>query len=318
MYKRRAIIEWEPHENGGRLAPPAGPRYVAPVKLTKDSPNWPHEPFGLVVERIDEESDSSRWTADVYFVAADAPHNLLEHGRQFELFEGFHCVARVKIDDTPKAEKFTRSATIKWLGPDESGRLIPFEGSRYCAPVKFEGDTVYPQIAFSLVVDRIADQSNANSWNATVHFLVDDAPHHLLVHGAKFELYEGTRCTARGEINIAYEPARWFGRTSLHGNRPQAKANECLDQLPSNWEYVSEDEDVLNYEFYRECPDDHVLHGAFVQAIAESDYDVLFRIEGPFFGYAAVHLTWQRWPEWGPVFPYTELYATFQDWSNMN
>jgi len=40
---------------------------------------------------------------------------------------------------------------------------------------------------------------------AEVRFLVDEAPQHLLVPGAKFELYEGKNIVARGEVLKANE-----------------------------------------------------------------------------------------------------------------
>jgi len=59
------------------------------------------------------------------------------------------------------------------------------------------------------VVELIDCPQETNQWMALVHFLVDDAPHDLLTEGANFELYEGKRRGARGQVQsqAAMEPS---------------------------------------------------------------------------------------------------------------
>jgi hypothetical protein len=45
-----------------------------------------------------------------------------------------------------------------------------------------------------------ARPADSTDWLAQVRFLVDEAPHEILVEGARFELYEGEKCVARGTV----------------------------------------------------------------------------------------------------------------------
>lgn len=95
----------------------------------------------------------------------------------------------------------TRLARITWLKPEEGGRRLPPSGPRYSAPARFEGQTAGPEGAnWSLVVDLKSHPPGGADWIAEVRYLVADAPHELLLLGARFELYEGKKCVARGVI----------------------------------------------------------------------------------------------------------------------
>lgn len=92
-------------------------------------------------------------------------------------------------------------ARITWLTPEEGGRHLPPSGLHYVAPVRLEDQTAEPAGAdWSLVVDRIAQPSESIDWIAEVRYLVDEAPRKLLRPGARFTLYEGKKCVARGVI----------------------------------------------------------------------------------------------------------------------
>jgi hypothetical protein len=94
MNTKIAMIEWLPQSQGGRLAPPIGPRYVAPVKFDSDSGDWPVEAWSLVVDRIDAPHGPNKWLARVGFLVDEAPHERLTDDADFGLYEGKRCVAR--------------------------------------------------------------------------------------------------------------------------------------------------------------------------------------------------------------------------------
>lgn len=95
----------------------------------------------------------------------------------------------------------TQLARITWLSPEESGRRQPPSGSRYSAPARFEGQAAGAEGAnWSLVVDLMSHPPGSTDWIAEVRYLVDEAPHELLQLAARFELYEGKKCVARGVI----------------------------------------------------------------------------------------------------------------------
>lgn len=92
-------------------------------------------------------------------------------------------------------------ARITWLTPSEGGRSTPPSGPRYCAPARFEGQPPGAEGAnWSLVVEFLSRPSNSTDWIAEVRWLVDEAPYELIRMGARFELYEGKKCVARGVI----------------------------------------------------------------------------------------------------------------------
>lgn len=87
----RAIIDWIPHDQGGRFRLPSGAEgsYTTVVRFLDES--WPGPvAWSLVIDKI---SGDRSWVADVRFLADDAPHEGLIPGRQFELYEGARRVA---------------------------------------------------------------------------------------------------------------------------------------------------------------------------------------------------------------------------------
>ena len=95
----------------------------------------------------------------------------------------------------------TVSATLKWVPPDEGGRQAPPSGSRYSTVSRFEqqGKT-WENEAWSLVVDWTESPGASLTHRVNVHFLVEGGPEDLLVKGNRFELLEGRRVVATGEI----------------------------------------------------------------------------------------------------------------------
>lgn len=66
--------------------------------------------------------------------------------------------------------------------------------------MRFSDEPWPPKIAWSLVVMKLPESRNEYDWIANVHFLVHEAPHDSLVSGREFELYEGGKLVANGEL----------------------------------------------------------------------------------------------------------------------
>jgi len=102
-------------------------------------------------------------------------------------------------------------AVIDWLKPEEGGRTTLPLGGRYATIARFDGQEGWPDEAWTLVTALSAAPDDERRRSiATVHFLVEEAPHHLLRHGNRFELMEARRVVARGEIleGVAVQPDR--------------------------------------------------------------------------------------------------------------
>jgi hypothetical protein len=99
----RAIIDWIPKEEGGRSMPPAGvgsPPYAPTVRFLDTYEPWPPPVlWTLVITKLGEIDDASKWLADARFLVKEAPHETLRPGRHFELYEGPRCVARGQLVD---------------------------------------------------------------------------------------------------------------------------------------------------------------------------------------------------------------------------
>lgn len=99
-------------------------------------------------------------------------------------------------------------AQVVWLTPEQGGRSSPPSGPRFVVPCRVEG--VHAPGAqganWSLVLNLVSRPPGSADWIADVQFLVDQAPHELLGDGARFELYEGKKCIARGTVLPALLP----------------------------------------------------------------------------------------------------------------
>ena len=91
-------------------------------------------------------------------------------------------------------------ATLRWIPATEGGRSQPLASRRYMAPVAI-GDG---PAEWTLVVDRQTNKPQIEE-NVLVHFLMEDAPHDQLVGGAQFQLVEGPRSVAVGEVVEVYD-----------------------------------------------------------------------------------------------------------------
>lgn len=94
--------------------------------------------------------------------------------------------------------KYTVTA-LAWVEFDPSVRKQP-PGERYASLASFDGER--PQ--WTLVAEFPVPLEE-ESWSglAEVDFLVDEAPHDLLVGGAEFVWHEGPRAVAKGRLLTA-------------------------------------------------------------------------------------------------------------------
>jgi hypothetical protein len=98
----------------------------------------------------------------------------------------------------------TKKAIVEWIPANQGGRRQPPLGvgqPAYSTVVRFNEDPWPPaDAAWSLVIEKQESQSTEHRWTALVHFLAPEAPHHALRGGRGFELYEGSRRVATGEL----------------------------------------------------------------------------------------------------------------------
>jgi hypothetical protein len=93
------------------------------------------------------------------------------------------------------------TARIRWVSPAAGGRAHPPRGPRYSTVAKFEKEVEkWPKEAWSIVAEFKKNSDDSSSVIAEVRCLAPDAPAHLLQPGNEFELYEGSRLVAHGEV----------------------------------------------------------------------------------------------------------------------
>jgi len=95
----------------------------------------------------------------------------------------------------------TVKANISWALPQAGGRQRPPIGPRYSTVARFEDNKDnWLKEAWTMVVEFSQASDESLRVIADVRFLVEYAPAHLLYPGSRFELFEGTRLVARGEV----------------------------------------------------------------------------------------------------------------------
>jgi hypothetical protein len=88
-------------------------------------------------------------------------------------------------------------ARLSWIPMSSGGRSILPVGIRYCPLlVMSRGDDTGVSWSASVFNKEIDGGDSI----ATVAYLVDNAPHHLLKEGAEFALYEGQKIVAQGVV----------------------------------------------------------------------------------------------------------------------
>jgi hypothetical protein len=93
----QAKVCWLKEQDGGRKAPPPGPRYSTVARFGEEEDKWPQEAWSLVLEFSGPPDESLCMIADVSLLNPDGPTRLLHPGSIFELFEGRRLVARGEV-----------------------------------------------------------------------------------------------------------------------------------------------------------------------------------------------------------------------------
>ena len=92
-------------------------------------------------------------------------------------------------------------ASIRWVTPAEGGRKTPPRVPRYSTVARFETTAAsWPAEAWSIVAEFMERLDNCSGVLAEVWLLTPDAPAHLLKTGSRFDLFEGRRLVAHGEV----------------------------------------------------------------------------------------------------------------------
>ena len=92
-------------------------------------------------------------------------------------------------------------AKISWIPANTAGRRALPAGLRYSTAGRFDEDAAHwPNSAWSIVVEFDEPLGQSHEIVASIHFLVSNAPDSLLHPGSRFELYEGSRVVAYGEV----------------------------------------------------------------------------------------------------------------------
>lgn len=92
-------------------------------------------------------------------------------------------------------------ARIYWISENEGGRQKIPNSDSYSTVACFEDiKNIYPDEAWSIVVNLKKAHVEDRTTVAEIKFLVELAPEKLLYSGSKFELYEGKKIVAFGEI----------------------------------------------------------------------------------------------------------------------
>jgi hypothetical protein len=94
--------------------------------------------------------------------------------------------------------------SLGWVLPGFGGKKS--DRFRYQAYAHFEKDKTWGQRTWTLLVDlaKMPD-AGSHSVEATVYFMVPEAPQHLLDEGARFELLHGENHYTHGVIKRVFE-----------------------------------------------------------------------------------------------------------------
>lgn len=91
-------LQWYLESQGGRKAVPPGPLFSTPARFEGQEPPYPKTAWSLVLRFIEPPAEPDRThRAEASFLVDEAPQQLLEIGRTFELMEGMRPVARGRV-----------------------------------------------------------------------------------------------------------------------------------------------------------------------------------------------------------------------------
>lgn len=92
-------------------------------------------------------------------------------------------------------------ARIQWVSPENGGRQSPPTDPRYSTVARFEDiKDKWPNEAWSIVAEFLEEMNSTRSVIVDLRFLVENGPKNLLYPGSKFDLFEGPRLVAKGEV----------------------------------------------------------------------------------------------------------------------
>ena len=90
---------------------------------------------------------------------------------------------------------------VCWINKEGGGRESPPPGPRYSTAARFEDEKdKWPHEVWSLVLEFSGPPDDSLCMIADVSLLNPEAPARLLHQGCVFELFEGDRLVARGEV----------------------------------------------------------------------------------------------------------------------
>lgn len=92
------------------------------------------------------------------------------------------------------------TAFANWVKKSAGGRFSLPKGCIYTAPACIDGHSQWPDCNWSLVIETLDSMPFSGNDEVRVRFLVNDAPHHWLVSGVRFRMFEGTRETVVGVV----------------------------------------------------------------------------------------------------------------------
>jgi hypothetical protein len=94
----RAKVTWVPADQGGRSALPTATRYINISRFPEDPPSWPDGSWSIVLEfDTPPSAQGSPSLGTARFLVDEAPHERLQRGRSFDVFEGTRHTATVEL-----------------------------------------------------------------------------------------------------------------------------------------------------------------------------------------------------------------------------
>src|SRR5438477_4122134 len=92
-------------------------------------------------------------------------------------------------------------AKIRWRSPEEGGRSAPPRGPTYSTVARFHHQgRDWREHAWSLVLRYIEAPNAAGSHKVAISYLSPNGPREWLKAGNRFELLEGNKIVAEGEV----------------------------------------------------------------------------------------------------------------------
>jgi hypothetical protein len=95
----------------------------------------------------------------------------------------------------------TAKAKICWVPPEAGGRTSIPSGPTYSTVARFDRlRSAWPSEAWSIVAEFFGPPDDARCSIARIRLLSEEGPDDLLKSGERFDLFEGAKLVARGQI----------------------------------------------------------------------------------------------------------------------